>query len=69
MSIGLVEWHIYTHTDGRRTALRQTRDHLFLIIERPGERVEWRRYADKHGMILDMAANADTFEQAQKEVI
>lgn len=68
MSIGLADWFYFTHTDGRRTILRQTKTRLMLIIERPNERHEWRLYADPHGMILDIAASADTLEQAFREV-
>ena len=62
--IGLADWFSYRHTDGRHTLLRQTSERLFMVIERPNARPEWRRYADKHGMILDIAANSATIEQA-----
>lgn len=66
--IGLADWHIYQHTDGRRTALRQTQTSLALVIERPGAPVEWRRYADVHGMLLEAVGEAQTLEDALEAV-
>lgn len=57
--MGLADWHIYTHTDGRRTALKQTEVRLFLVSERT-----WRAYDDVHGTRLIVEGTAATFEEA-----
>ena len=67
-TIGLADWHIFIQSDGSRIALKQTPCRLLMVVEPLIGRVSWRRYADVHGMILDIAANAETFEQAQQEV-
>jgi hypothetical protein len=63
-TLGLADWHVFVHTDGSRTALKQTSSRLLMVIARMNGHVSWRRYADVHGMILDIAANANTIEQA-----
>jgi DNA/RNA-binding domain of Phe-tRNA-synthetase-like protein len=52
-AIGLADWHVFKHTDGRVTALRQTTTNLFLVIAKSPGYVEFRKYADVHGMILE----------------
>lgn len=39
--MGLHDWHVHTHTDGRVTALRQELGYLALVIDRQDGRVEW----------------------------
>jgi hypothetical protein len=61
-TIGLADWYIYEHTDGRRTALRQTVTQLILAVDRPGAPVWWRVYGDVHGMRCIGSGETKTLE-------
>lgn len=63
MTIGLADWHVYELGKGYKTALQQTQTNLFLILVRP-DSVEYRRYADIHGMDLDMSGHTTSLEDA-----
>lgn len=63
MTIGLADWHMYEIGPGYITALMQTPTKLYLILARPSG-VEWRRYADKHGMVLEAHGTAPSLDVA-----
>lgn len=62
--LGLADWHMYEIGPGYTTALMQTPSKLYFIIVGPSG-VEWRRYADKHGMVLEANGTALSLSDAQ----
>lgn len=63
-AIGLEDWFIYAHTDGRRSALKQTEHHLLRIAEQPPlAGVVWVVYNDVHGTHTATVGVGESIEQ------
>jgi hypothetical protein len=64
-AIGLADWFVYTHTDGRRSALKQTDRHLLRVAEQPPlAGVAWVVYNDVHGTHMTVTGVGETLEEA-----